>query len=144
MDIVPNAGAVGRRVVGPENLQRRAIAPDGFKSGRDEVSLRAMNLAHQAVFIGTRRIEIAESDKTNSVGPIVSTQSLLEREFGGAIGIDRQLRRILGYGHLCRRAVGGASRRENKLPDIRLQYRVQQGESGDKVVLKILSGIEDR
>ena len=109
MDVVADAGAVRRIVVGAENLNRRA-APSGFEDERDQVGLGIVRLAYLAVRVGTRRVEVAQRHLRQSVRRAEVHQHVLDDELGEAAGVDRLLRVVFADRHLFGHAVDRGGR----------------------------------
>ena len=113
VDIVADAGTVGRRVIGAEDFEVRNDAESSVENFRDEVGLDAMGLA--ALGGGTGGVEIAESgEKETGVGAIVG-KDFLEAELGFAVGINGIFGMVFGDGDGVRLAVSGGGGRKNEL-----------------------------
>ena len=65
VNVVPDCSAVGRRVVGPKDLQALALSQSSADGQRNQVSLVLMLLAQFALRIGAGGVEITESHPTN-------------------------------------------------------------------------------
>src|SRR5262249_51240370 len=94
---------------------------------RNEMRLRLMPFAEFSVRIGAAGIEVSQRDIFQIIGCRVVPQDLLSNEFRPSIWIDRQLRRLLGYGERLRNAIGCAAPRENDLIDSGMTAGVQKG-----------------
>lgn len=111
VNVVADAGAVGRRVIEAENFELGDIAESGVENAGNEMGFGAMVLA--ALGGGAGGVEIAENGVLQSgVGAIVG-KDFLEAELGFAVGIDGVFGMILGNGDGVRLAVGGGGGREN-------------------------------
>ena len=106
--VVANRGAVGRRVVGAEDLDMLAPSLRRFDRARDEMRFRLVCLADVAVAIGAGRVEVAQRHVTEGMRLAVPVQHPLDEALGFAIRIDRHLRMIFVDGRGARRAVGRA------------------------------------
>jgi len=73
VDVVAQAGAVGRRVVVAEHLQTRTTGRRRDRP-RDDVNLRRVVLADFGVRIGAGRVEVTERDPVDAVGAFVVRQ----------------------------------------------------------------------
>ena len=93
MNVVADAGAVRRGVIGAENIHRLALAEGDFKDVRDEVRFDAVVFAE--LFGGSRRVKIALGDKGELMNLAIPAEDRFEHEFGLAVGIDRTLRQRL-------------------------------------------------
>src|SRR5258707_9559299 len=87
VDVVANAGAIGRGVVGTENFQSFARAADGFKSSGNQMSFGLVEFPDSSSFIGSGGVEVAETYIAESVGSGVGLKRVLECQFCGSIGI---------------------------------------------------------
>jgi len=136
VNVIPNAGAIGRGMFGPENGKGFASAKGGLQDARDEMGFGVMMLAEFCS--GTGGVEIAE-DYGFGVGLFrVPFQHLLKHSLGFTVGIDRPLRGGLGDGDGFGDAVGGAGGTENKFAHAKLRRAMQEVECVGGVVLKIL------
>ena len=79
-----------------------------------------------------------------TVGAGVVRQHPLDHEFGGAIGINRLLRRRLANRNLLRFAVDGAGAREHDGGGVGVEHRPQQREGAGDVVVVIFLGVDHR
>src|SRR5262245_35757951 len=87
MDVVAQARSVRCVVVVTEHLE--AVPPEsGVDGPRNKVTFRSMILAEFTVRIGTRRIEVPQRDRLESVSAIVVRQGSLDGEFRLAVRVD--------------------------------------------------------
>jgi hypothetical protein len=63
MNGVAHAGAIGRRVVRSEDLQLGSVLAGGGKRQWNQMSLRIVQFANLAAFIGSRSVEIARTHR---------------------------------------------------------------------------------
>ena len=144
VDVVANRGAVGRRVVGAEDLQL-APAPQGRLDGeRNQVRLRVVIFADFAFRVGPRGIEIAQRRVVKVVGALVPLEDFLDHELGFAVRIHRLLQVIFSDGDVGRLAVGGAGRREHDVAHAVVDHRVEEVQRVHHVVAEIFARIADR
>ena len=68
VDVVADAGAVGRRVVGAEDGDVLALAERDLEDERDQVRLGRVVLADRAVVGGAAGVEVAEGGVAQAVG----------------------------------------------------------------------------
>jgi hypothetical protein len=101
-------------------------------------------LAERAVRIGAGRVEVAQRDRPQAVGPLEVRQRPLDRELRLAVGVDRALRMRFGDRRLDRIAERGRGGREDEVLDPGLRGRAQHREGAADVVLVITGGIADR
>ncbi len=94
VDVVAHAGAVGRRVVGAEHRQVRALADRGLAGHLDQQRGGARRLADAALRVGAGHVEIAQHDVAHRRGRAQVAQHPLGHELGGAVGVDRRGRRF--------------------------------------------------
>ncbi len=112
VDVIADAGAVGRGVIGAEDFELRNDAESGVENFRDEMGLDAMGFAALGGSAGG--VEITESGVVEAgVGAIVG-EDFFEAEFGFAVGIDGIFGVVFGDGDGVRFAVGGRGGREDE------------------------------
>ena len=112
VDVIADASAVGRRVIGTEDFEMRNDAESGVENFGDEMSFDAMGFA--ALDRSAGGVEIAKSGVMEAgVGTIVG-EYFLEAELGFAIGIDGIFGVVFGDGNGVRLAVRGGGGRENE------------------------------
>src|SRR5216684_3816216 len=128
MNVVANAGAVRSRVVRSEDLQLGSFLAGGGKRQRNQMSLRIVQFANLAAVIGSRGVEIAQTDRAQSVSAAVSFERVFDKKLRGAIGIDGLTRRLLRNRNLLGDAVHGASGGKHKAADTGVHGAVQEAE----------------
>src|SRR5207237_4607707 len=131
--VVAQAGAVGRRVILAEDLERRATARR-LERARDHVDFRRMILAELAIRIGAGGIEVAEPDRADAVRPLEMRQRVFYGELRLATGVDRRRRMRLTNRRLYGLAVDGARRREAELPALLRRHRLERRQRTADVV----------
>src|ERR1019366_6511369 len=124
VDVIADAGAVGRGVVGAVDFAMRLPAQGDLQHVRDEMRLDAMVLAEPDARAGG--VEVAACDELQPVSPLIPQEHFLEHQFRFAIRVDRALEQIFGHGHAVGRAVGGAGRTEDELLHGALHCGVEQ------------------
>ena len=67
VDVVAEAGAVPRGIIGAEHLQRRVASECGADRQRDQVCLWRVILAQASIVRRTRGVEIAEAREPKTV-----------------------------------------------------------------------------
>src|SRR5215813_9352513 len=102
VDVVADAGTVGRVVVGAENGDVFALAASDLQDQGDEVRFRAMIFA--LLRSGAGGVEIAEAGIAQFVDLVEPGKHLLYEELRFAVGVGGMER----VGFLDRRAVGRA------------------------------------
>jgi len=108
VDVVAEAGAVGCRVIGAENLQGRALAGGGVDGERDEMRLGIVIFADRAVLGCAGGVEIPEGGEAQAVGEGERLEQVFDVELGLAIRIDWRLGECFHHRHFFRNAVGRA------------------------------------
>ena len=106
MDVVANACAVRRRIVGPENIALGCQAHRHFQHVGNQMRLNLMVLAK--MFRRACGIEVTESHKFQAMNLMIPTQHLLKHQLGLAVRVDWPLGQIFGHGDAVRWPVGGA------------------------------------
>ncbi len=134
MHVVAQAGAVRGGVVRAKHLQRRSDPAGGVKREGDEVRLGIVVFADGTVRRGTGGVEIAEGGKTQPVGAGQRLKGVFHVQLGLSVGVDRDLRGVLGDGHLLRCAVGRAGRGEDEFFYPGAEHAAQQVQGGGDVV----------
>ena len=112
MDVVPDACAVRRLVIGAVNFHRLFLSERHLQNVRDEVRLDPVVLAE--LFRGARRVEIAQGGEAQPVDLVIPAQDLLEHQLRLPVGIDRTLREGLVDRHALGNAEGRAGRAEDE------------------------------
>jgi len=105
-----------------------------------------MEFATLATLVGSGGIEIAQTHRAQAVGATVGCERVFEKKLGGAIGIDRLARRLLGDRNLRERvllwdAIDGAAGGKDETADPGVQRGVQQAKGGENVVVEILARV---
>ena len=72
VDEIADGGAIGRRIVGAEDLDPGSLAERRRDDQRDQVGFRIVLLAKFPVRISARGIEVAEGDRAQVVSGVVS------------------------------------------------------------------------
>src|SRR6185503_1923131 len=95
VDVVPDACAVRRIVVGSENADRVPRAFCDLKDDGDQVGFRLVTLSDSALWISARGVEVAECCELDSVRTVVCLKHFFAKELAFAVGIDWVLRVLL-------------------------------------------------
>ena len=116
VDVVANAGAVGRRIIAAENVQALASAVGDLRHIRQEIIRHAIRrLADQSAFMGANRVEITQArDSPVRIGMRQISQHVFDHQFAGAVGIGRRTREIFFDRHRGRVAINRCRRTEHK------------------------------
>jgi sporulation protein YlmC with PRC-barrel domain len=109
VDVVADAGAVRRIVVGPEHIDGAAVA-GRCEGERNEVRLRIMGLADLAVRVGACGVEVAQRHRAQARRTVEVAQHPLDHQLGEAVRIDGRLRMVLPDRQAERQAIRGAGR----------------------------------
>ncbi len=86
VDVIADAGSIGRGVVRAEDIDVRQAAGGGIEDAGNDVSFDAMMLA--AFLGGSSGVEIAEGDVVESGIELVIGENLFEYELGFSVGVD--------------------------------------------------------
>src|SRR6266567_7793032 len=130
MDVIAYAGAVGRRIVVPENFQSGAFPLDGLQDDRNQVRLWIMVLPNRSALVGSCCVEVTEANKAQAIGVAVSLQSIFQRQLGSAVGIYWLSRTVLRDRRFFGSAIDRGRRGENKLAHPRIHDRIEQCQRG--------------
>src|SRR5271154_791422 len=115
VDVVAHTGAVGRRIVGAENIDGGNRSGGGIQHARNQMRFRAMSLTAFGGSAGG--VEVAQRGAVqSSVGAVIG-ENLFEEQFGLAVRIDGSFAMVLGNRDGFGFAIGGSGRRKNELFD---------------------------
>ena len=124
MNVVADAGAVRRRVVQPEHLQRRAPAECRVDGERDQVRLRVVVLAQAPGRVRAGRVEVAERGAAKPMDAVGPVQRALDHALALAVGRAGRDGGVLGDGDALRhpeqRRRGGQHEPPDPVPHARL------------------------
>src|SRR5215211_5218803 len=138
VDVVAYGGAVARRVVGAEDLHGRALRC-GLDDEGDHVRLRMVILPEPAC--RSRYVEVAEARPCQPTSPAHGGDEPVNGELGAAVGVGRQGRGRLLYGHLLGLPVDGGRRGKDEPPRTRFAHRLQEVERPAHVVAVVALGL---
>ena len=141
MDIVADAGPVGRGVVVAEDGDVRARAGRGLQHQRDQVCLGVVLLARLARCVGARGVEIAQRHRRHSVGCTSIPQDHLAHQLGAAVGIDRLLPHVLDHRQPLGQAVGRAAAGKDDRAHVVGTHRLDERHHGSDVVAVVQRGL---
>src|SRR6266446_7616305 len=108
------------------------------------MTLRIVDLANLTAVIGSRRIEIAQTHRAQSVSAAISPERVFEKKLRRPIGIDRLARRLLDNRNLLRDAVHSAGRGKHEAANTGVHGAIQETERRDDIVPEILARVFDR
>src|SRR5215203_1741706 len=138
VDVVAYGGAVARRVVGAEDLHGRALRC-GLEDEGDQVRLRMVILPEPAC--RSRYVEVAEARRRQPTSPAHGADEPVHGELGAAVGVGRQGRGRLLYGHLLGLPVDGGRRGKDEPPCTRFAHCLQEVERPAHVVAVVALGL---
>ena len=144
VNIVADAGSIGRRIIGSKYLQLRAKPRGRAQCDRNQVGFRFVQFADFAAVIRTRCIEISQTREAKIIGPGVGLERLLEKQLRDSIRIYRLARSVFLDRNFLRFAVHRAGRRKYDLLHSGVQRRVQQRQSALDIIMKIFFRIRYR
>src|SRR5260370_5636783 len=124
VDVIADAGSVGRGVVSTKDIDVRQCTSGGIKNARNEMSFHAMMFA--ALLGGAGSVEIAEADVIESSVELVIGENLFERKLGFSVLIDRRFPMVFGNGNDFRLTVSGSSGRGNEFFHAVARDRIEQ------------------
>ena len=142
VNVVADAGAVRRGVVGTENPTLLLLAKRNAQHVGDEVRLDPAMFTK--LLAATGGVEVAECHELESVQLVVPFEDRLEHQLAFAVRVDRFLRFLLGDRHGVRHAVGGGGGAKNKFFHASLDSGVEQIDAIGDVVAEILRRIGHR
>ena len=138
VDVVADAGAIRRGVVGAENGDVRGLAGDGHEGAGDDMAFGRVVLADQSVGGAATGIEITEDDMLDAEGLVTVAQDLFQHEFAAAVGVDGLLGMPFVHGNVLRIAEGGAGGGEDEVFGPVLPHGFEKHEGRGQVVGVIL------
>src|SRR6267154_3305377 len=106
MDVVANAGAVGRGVIVAENGDVRSVGLNGLQDEGNEMGFVAAGFSAMGGCAGD--VEIAEGDEVESSILAIVGEDVFKGELGFAVRIDGGLGMVLRNGDGVGLAVNGA------------------------------------
>src|SRR5919199_3227281 len=112
MDVIPDGGPVGGRVVGPVDLDRGPSLSSNLEHEGYEVGLGMVVLPKTSARPG--HVKVAEARRPQTVGRCIEPDYVIDRELGATIGIGREGRRGLGNRHLLGFPVDSSGRGEDE------------------------------
>ncbi len=127
VDVVADAGAVGRRVVGAEHIHLGAFAESCLDRHLDEMGCALGGLPGAQLGVGAGDVEITQDHVIEGVGDAGIAQHDLGHELRGAVGRHRGHRIILADRHLGGVAVDRCGRGEDELVDAAPDGAFDQG-----------------
>ena len=134
VDIVAEAGSIGRGVVGPEYGYLRPPARQTLEHERYQVRLRIVALSYLTLGVAARRVEIAKHAGFEAEGPVVVFEDPLDHKLGSPVGIDRILRMRLVQGKAQSLSEGGAGGGEDEAPHAVGDHGVEERQRRGHVV----------
>ena len=124
VNVIADARAVRRFVIGAVNLDVRFLAERDFQDIRNEMRLEAVIFAKFCRGAGS--VEITQRDETQPVNLVVPAQDFFEDQFRFAVWIDRPLRRGLVDRHALGRAESRAGGRKDEVLHAGFDHGVEQ------------------
>ena len=143
MDVVPDAGAVGRRIVGAEDFDVLAFALGDLQNQGDEVRLGVMAFPQLAFRIGAGGVEVAEDAVVHAVGLAEIVEDQLDHALRPAVGVQGGDRRVFADGDFLDVAVGRAGGGEDEVVDAEVAAGGDERQRLSHVVLVIHVGVLD-
>ena len=145
VDVVADAGAVRRVVVGAKHRQFGAAAEHGVDGQRDQVGFRRVVLAQAALGVGAGGVEVAQAGGAHAVDAFGPAQRALHHPFAFAIGGAGVDRGFLVDRHAVWRAEQGGSGGEHEAGHAVLHAGFQQAQAvadiGRKIADRVAHGI---
>ena len=107
MNVVANGGAIGGWIIAAEHRKIVDMTLDRHHGSRNEMGFRIAEFTEFACRIGAARVEIAKSNGTNLMGPLIVRKNAFDHGLRGAVGVNRNLRRALADGNFLGFAIDG-------------------------------------
>ncbi len=144
VDVIANAGAVGRRIVRAEHLDFVAQAKRGLGRDLDEVGGGSRRLAGAQLRVGARHVEIAQDHVIEAVRRARVAQDGLGHQLRGAVGGHRRGSVVLAHRNVRRIAIDRGGRGKNETAHAALDRALDQAARIRGVVAVVLERIGDR
>ena len=139
VNVVADARAVGRRIVGAKDLNARFLAERDFEDIGDDVRFLPVMFAK---FLGASGgVKIPEANIGQAVLPVIPIKNALEHQLGFAVRIDGLFRLVFSDRHMLRYTKDGAGGGEDEFADAGLNATFEEIDAIGNVVAKILTGI---
>jgi hypothetical protein len=145
VDVVADAGAVGRVVVVAEDRQLLELAHCDLHDERHQIVRQPRRvLADAAALVGTDRIEVPQEAHSEAiVGGRCGAQDALDHLLGVAIGVGRPGRCVLVQRHGCCGAVHRGRRREHQAAHPGCGHGLGQRDRGTQVDAEVAQRFGD-
>ena len=143
MHVIAKAGAIRRRIVLPEHVERRPALRRLERPGND-MDLGGMIFAQLAVRVGPGRVEIPQTDRPDAIGPLEVRERVLNRQLRLAVGVDRVVGVGLADGCLDRLAVGRTRRGKHEMTAAFGRHRLERPQRADDVIAVVAGRIRHR
>ena len=140
MDIIPDAGTIGRRIIIAENGELFQLADSHLgDEGNKVIGQAGRILTDEAGLMCADGVEVAkQNDAPLRISHNLAFQDLFNHVFGPAIGIGAaQGNHILTVGHFCLIAIDSGGRREDKALDAVSLHGFTQGQGRIQVIAVI-------
>ena len=135
VDVIADAGAVRRCVIGAIDQELIEFTLCGFEGARDEVGGFLIGLTDAGARVGSGHVEVAQGDITKiPVGGGHLGEDPFHHDFGGAIGINGIERGGFDDRHHVRYAVGCCRGRIDDVADVVFSQGAQESKRVGNVV----------
>src|SRR5687768_4231596 len=141
VNIVPDAGSIGRPVVRTVELDSSSLAHGCFDEDRDEMGFVMAVLA--VLLSRPAGIEVPERDVLEAVDPAVPFEDLLELQLGKTIWAQWMLRCLFCNDRYTWVAVDSCGRREDDPGYARPLHRLEQLDSSRNIDFEVQPGISE-
>ena len=140
VDVVPDGGAVGRRVIRAEDAKPLALPQGRLASYLNQQLASGRGLPGAAVRCGARHIEIAQGCVAHGRGGGQVSEHPLGHQLGRAIGVDGLGRRLCGDQLRLRGPINRRGGREHEMADAGLRAGFHENAGLGSVVIVIQQG----
>src|SRR5450759_3835429 len=138
MDVVADAGAVRRRIVGAEHVDLGPLAERRFAGDLDQMGRCRARLPGAQLRIGAGDVEVAQHHEAQPIGRAGIVQHDLRHQLRAAVRRDQRRRRILAQRYLLCIAIDCCGGREDELLHAGLDGDVEQS-AGIHGVVAVIS-----
>jgi hypothetical protein len=131
VDVVADAGAVWRGVIGAENFHVGNGARCGVENAGDEVGFDAMVLATFGGGAGS--VEVTKDGIIEARVAAIVREDFFKAKFGFAVGINGAFGVVFGNRNGVRLPIGGGGGREDEFCDAVARYGVEEIDAGGDI-----------
>jgi len=134
VDIIADSGTVRRGIVGAEHLKVRSQPHRHLHNDRHQVRRISLKPVHPALRVVSRRIEVAQRRKLESLEPVVPLETALDFELGKTVKIGGILRVRFIDRQIFRLAIDRRRRRKHEARNLRFARGIENADRARQVL----------